>query len=294
MAVLDEHLGPIHSDSERIFEQYDRAGVDDLVFSQPPYIGFADAEATAKANDSLLEVINNNDRAHGLAALPVAAGGEAAANEFERALDLGYNGGAIETRSGGIAPDDREAEPILEIADRTGAPLFIHPKLHDSVGEHSLDDTYRLNAIFGREAALSKTICDLIHGDVLDSYPNLTPVVHHLGGNIASMMGRVHLHNDIGRWPGMDNMKSFAEFKRQLEDRVYVDTAGFFGYHAPVRATLEEFPASNIIFGTDSPYEPRTSEELKRFVEVVSDLTSEADTDAILGQNALDMLVNVE
>lgn len=215
-----------------------------------------------------------------------------AASEFERCLEAGYHGGAIETKSDGIELTNSEVEPILEVAERTGAPLLVHPKLDDSVHPDALNDTYRLNAIFGREIALRESLCKVIHDGVLDRYPDLTLVYHHFGGNVASMLGRIHVQLDAGRWPGQDGVLDFDAFERTLTNRIHVDTSGFFGYTAPMRAALEVFPPSRILFGTDVPYEPRSTEEAQRFVSTVSKAASESAAQRLLGTNARDLLAD--
>lgn len=294
MKALDEIIGPIHRDPEQTIQRYEEAGIDRLVLSQPPFMGHDDADETATANDDLLEIIERHDRLYGLAALPVGAGGDAAAEEFQRCLDAGYHGGALETTSHGIKLSDDEVRAVFEVAQREDAPLLVHPKIDDSLHPDVLDDKYRLNAIFGREAALSESIFEVVHMGILDDYPDLDLVFHHLGGNIASMLGRAHLHLDIGRWPGQEHVKPYEDFKRQLEERIYLDSSGFFGYHPPVRTALEELPSSQVLFGTDAPYEARSAEELNRFATVVTDVASEADASAVLGGNALDLLANVD
>ena len=294
MQALDDIIGPVHTDAEKTIERYESAGIDRLVLSQPPFMGHDDVEETAAANDELLDIIQDHEQLYGLAGLPVGAGGEAAAEELERCLEAGYHGGALETKSHGIKLSDPEVREVFDVAEEHDAPLPVHPKIDDSLHPDTLDDTYRLNAVFGREAALSESILEMIHMGILDEYPDLDLVFHHPGGNIASMLRRLHLHHVIGRWLGQDAIKPYAEFKAQLEERVYIDTAGFFGYHAPVRTALEELPSSQVLFGTDAPYEPRTDDELDSIVSVVEDVASSTDASQVLGGNALDLLTNVE
>jgi predicted TIM-barrel fold metal-dependent hydrolase len=293
-ADLNEMLGPIHYDPNVLLEHMDTANIDQAVVSSPYYIGQDDAEMVAEVNDALLEMVEDEDRFYGLAAVPTAAGGEAAATELERALEAGYHGGAIETSSDGIELTDEAVEPILEVADSYGAPLLVHPKIDDSLHPEVLDDTYQLNAIFGREAALSQSLCTAIHTGLYDRYDDLNLVYHHLGGNIAGMLGRVHLRLDQGRWPGQESVKSYTEFKKQLEERVYLDTSGFFGYHYPVQAAVSELPSTQIVFGTDVPYEARNGEELGEFANSIEDTTSTIDASRILGGNTLDLLINLD
>jgi predicted TIM-barrel fold metal-dependent hydrolase len=291
--IDDADGSPICSDIDAVLERYRESSVDHAVLSQPYYMGADDVDATVAGNDALLALVEAHEEFFGLAGIPTAAGGEAAAAEFERALDEGYHGGAVETNSQGVELLDDELEPVFEVADRTGAPILVHPKLHNSLGEGVLDDTWRLNAIFGREVALAEAICKLIHEGVYDRYPDLNLVFHHTGGNIASMLSRIHLQLDTGRWPGLEGLKSYEEFEAQFAERVYLDSSGYFGERAPFRRTLETLPSSNVLFATDFPYETRSVETFEKFVDSFEDVCSPPDAADVLGGNALDILVNV-
>lgn len=281
----DQHVGlnRIHDAETQVSEMRD-AGVDAMVHSNSNYLGHQDADLTATANDALLEHVSAYDEFYGLAGIPTGAGGEDAATELERCIDNGFHGGGLdETR---VELIDEEMEPVLEVADQTGAPILVHIPELPSV-------EYRLNATYGRELALQESITKVIHEGIFDRYPDLVLVWHHMGGNIASMLGRTHLQTDTGRWPDQENMKSYGEFKADIEEHVHVDTSGFFGYTAPIRIGLEEFPSTQVLFGSDYPWEPRDGDELRAFVDAVIKSVNHEDTCRILGQNALDLLVNV-
>ncbi|MGM0590119.1 MAG: amidohydrolase family protein [Halobacteriota archaeon] len=272
----------VHDPETQIAEMH-AAGVDAAAVSMPYFLGHDDVDEAAHANDVLLEYTQEYDEYYGFASIPIAAGGEAAGEEFERSIDSGLHGGGVDETD--VLLTDPEFEPVFEVADQTGAPVFVHVPSLPNVD-------YRFNAMLGREKELMAAIIRVVHSDVLDRYPDLNLVFHHLGGNIAANLGRVHLHTDAGRWPNQENMRPYEEFKRILEERIYVDTAGFFGYELPIRAALEEFPASQILFGTDIPWEPRSEEELRAFVEAVESSTTQEAADNILGGNALELLVN--
>lgn len=292
---LTRHLGELEYDASALAEWFDAGGIDEAVLSQPYFTGHDDLAATAAANDALLAVLDARDRFYGLAAVPVGAGAEAAASELVRCLDAGYNGGAVETSTGDVDLTSPAMEPVLEVADDAGAPLFVHPKLHDSLHPDVLDDDYLLNAIVGREAALLESICTVVHDDLFASYPDLDLVYHHLGGNLGSTMGRIELQLDPGRWPGrQEHVRSYEAFRADLDEHVHVDTAGFFARRSPLEAAVEELPVGNVLLGTDAPYEPRTADELARFVDVVETVLPPADARRVLRDNALRLLVNVD
>lgn len=270
-------------DPDTFIEEMREGGIDVMVQSANRLLGNKDVELVEQANDSLIEMVEAYAEFYGLAALPINAGGEIAAEEFERCIDKGLQGGGLHETEVGLT--DEEMEPVLEVADQTGAPLFIHiPELPH--------DKHRDSAIFGREVAQQKSISAVIHEGIYDSYPNLNIVWHHLGGNIASMLGRVHLQLEKGRWPKQDHVVSFEEYKTKFEERVYVDSSGFFGYTAPIRVALEEFPSTQVLFATDYPWEPRSGAELGEFVDSVLESGNRQDARRILGENALDLMVN--
>lgn len=289
---IHERLGSRVTDPERLRELYDEAGIDGAVLSQPFYMGSGNHDATAAANDALCTVVDEYERFYGLGSIPVAAGGDVAAEEFERVLDLGLHGGAVETKTDGIELTDSAYEPVFEVASATGAPVFVHPKLNGSIHPDAFPDDLRLNAIFGREMALAESISKVIHDGVFERYPDLTLIYHHFGGNLASMLGRIHLQLDPGRWPGQDHVEPYEEFHARLTESICVDTSGFFGYDAPLRTTLDELPASQVLFGTDYPYEPRDASELASFVDSVERVV-DGDGEDVLSRNAKRVLANV-
>lgn len=282
----DEFAGRdrMHDPAARIAEMRE-SGIDAMVHSMPAFMGIEDADLAAETNDALLDVTVEHDEFYALASIPAGAGGEAAAAEFERCLENGFNGGALDETE--VALTDDEMQPVFDVAVEADAPIFVHVPTLPYID-------LRFNATFGRERALQESIAAAVHRGLYDRYPDLNLVWHHLGGNIAAMVGRIHLHTDPGRWPLQENLKSFEEFKTQLEAHVYVDTAGFFGYTGPVRIALEEFPATQLLFGTDYPGEPRSGEELDAFANAVIDAGNREDAAKVLGGNALELLVNVD
>lgn len=277
------------NDLTELLNLYEGTGVDRLAVSQPYYMGGADKAAVARANNKLVETTESED-IFPIASVPLLESGTKSADEFRQALDNGCRAGALETRTRGIELTDEIVEPVFEVADQADVPILVHPKLTDSLHPEALDNEYRLNSIFGRETALAASLSKVIHDGVLDRYPNLSLIFHHFGGNIASMLGRVHVQLEDGRWESQNNLKPFAEFESQLRERVYVDTSGFLGYDAPLKAALEVFSPSQILFATDAPFEPRTTQEVSHLLSTIRSNTTQQEYDMITEKNALNLL----
>jgi predicted TIM-barrel fold metal-dependent hydrolase len=207
--------------------------------------------------------------------------------EFERCLEKGFHGGSVTTGRESDSLASRDLEPVFDVAERCDAPIFVHvPPRRQS--------EFKMDVVLSREHSLAESIYEAINAGVFDRHPELNLVYHHFGGNIAGMMGHIDLHLDEGRWPGQDDLKSPAAFRTQLCENVSVDTAGFFGYPGPLRSALEEFPAENVLFGSDYPWELRDPGELSGAVETVVASTNHVDARKILGENALNVLCNVD
>lgn len=297
-AAIEEELGgPIYSDIDAYEERYRQAGIERAVLSQTPFMGGTDVEEVKRANDTLLNIIEQRDRFYGLASLSTGAGGAAAADEFERCLDNGFHGGAIETLSAGTEVHDSELTPVFEVADKSKAPLMVHPKLIDSIKSPLMDDRLALNAVVGRDVALCISICKVVHSGVLDRFQDLHLVYHHFGGNVATVLAR--LHNILEKSPpeiraddSAESFKSYDEFKAQLEDRIYIDTSGYYGDRQVLRSALKSFPVSQLIFGTDFPYETRSAADFDRMTRSIMEEMSRGDAKAVLGGNVEQLLVN--
>ena len=143
--------------------------------------------------------------------------------------------------------------------------------------------------------ALAASLSKVVHTGVLDRDPDLTLVYHHLGGNIASALGRVR--NQFEKfspegWLGSapEPYKPWPAFRAQLEDRIYIDTSGYDGAPGPLRNALSAFPTSQVLFGTDFPFETRTRADVDAIVDPILAEASGTDAAAILGGNARTLL----
>lgn len=290
VAFANEYIGPRHRDPDAALAWYDEVGIDEAVVSQVYYMGEDDPSLFPEANDALLDVVEAHDRFYGLATLPLAAGGEPAAEEFERCLDEGYHGAILPTRAGDVELNDEAASHVFDVAESRDAPIFVHPEL-GYVDRHAdvFDSDYMFDLTMGREFPLAESVCKVINDGVYERHPDLKLVYHHIGGGIANWLGVMELRLDEDRFPGQEGVKSYDEFTDDLE-RVYFDTASYFGHHTPVRATLESVPSTQVVFGSDAPYHPRTAHDIADWVETIDDLTSGIDADRIFEGNARDLL----
>src|SRR5437016_12395711 len=123
----------------------------------------------------------------------------AAANELERALGLPGMIGAQIPGNAFLTRNDAEAmRPLLEVANRHHAVLFIHhgPRPGDAFPKVAgdTDNARRRNGTLDMQASLSSVMVTLSLTDYLASYPDAIVHVHNLGGNIPYEVERMDHH----------------------------------------------------------------------------------------------------
>ena len=201
-----------------------------------------------KVNDRLSRICQDNEgRFAAYAALPLTDM-PAACAEFERALQLpGFIGTQIPA-NGFLTKKDAEAmRPLLEIANRRRAAIFIHygPRPGDSFPKVAgdTDNARRRNGTLDMQATLSSVMVTLCLTDYLDPYPDAIIHVHNLGGNIPYEVERMD-HRSM-----TDSPREELPSVRFRRSKVYVD-CNSFGPRA-IEAGVRTYGAERIVCGTD-------------------------------------------
>jgi predicted TIM-barrel fold metal-dependent hydrolase len=195
---------------------------------------------------------------------------KAAAAELERAMSLpGMVGAQLPADAFATYKDAEKMRPILEVAHRRQAILFIHyGGLPDQPFPHlpnDVDNARRRNGTLDMQANLSAAMMTLCMTDILDAYPDAKIHVHNLGGNIPYEMERMD-HRCLLDTP--EEELPSARFRRA---KVFVD-CNSFGPHA-IEAGVRAYGAERIICGTDG-------------TEFGCEWTNKAVRDADIGEEA--------
>lgn len=201
-----------------------------------------------RINDGLSAICERHPgRFAAFAALPLTDLPTASA-ELERALDLPGVIGAQLPGNYFLTRKDAEAiRPLLEVANRRRAVLFVHhgPRPGDAfpkVGGDT-DNARRRNGTLDMQASLSSVMVTLCLSDCLAAYPDVTVVVHNLGGNIPYEVERMD-HRCL-----LDTPDEELPSSRFRKAKVYVD-CNSFGSRA-IEAAIRLYGAERIVCGTD-------------------------------------------
>ncbi len=233
----------------------DRQGVETSVLSivggfcwiesQPPEVS---GPLCRRVNDRFSEICQDHPgRFAAFAALPLTDM-QAATTELERALGLpGMIGVQVPGNLFLTRKDAEAARPLLDVLNRHGAVLFIHhgPRPGDAFPKVAAetDNSRRRNGTLDMQASLSSVMVTLCLTDFLVDYPNVTPVVHNLGGNLPYEVDRMD-HRSI-----LDTPEEELPSSRIRKAKVYVD-CNSFGPRA-IEAAVALYGADRIVCGTD-------------------------------------------
>ena len=197
-------------------------------------------------------------------------GGKDAFRELARCKDeLGFQGVVITSETDGLYLNAPEYEPFWSEAERLGLFVFVHPAL--KLNQTKQFDAFDLARAVGREFSLITATIRLIDSGVFDRHPKLTVHMAHLGGGIASMLGRIRGFRDKEFWGTAGDprhgAKAEKDFDHYLRNNIVFDTAGFCGEISAIKTALVEIPASRIVFATDYPQEIRERDVVRDFVK---------------------------
>jgi predicted TIM-barrel fold metal-dependent hydrolase len=229
-----------------------------------------------RVNDGLSAICQKHPgRFAAFAALPLTDM-TAAAAELERAMVLPGMIGAQLPGNYLLTRQDAEAmRPLLDAANRHRAVLFIHhgPRPGDAFPKVAgdTDNARRRNGTLDMQASLSSVMVTLCLTDLLQPYPDVTVVVHNLGGNIPYEVERMD-HRSL-----LDTPSEELPSSRFRKAKVYVD-CNSFGPHS-IEAAVRLYGAERIVCGTDG-------------TEFGCDWTRKALAEAEIGDDAREQILH--
>jgi predicted TIM-barrel fold metal-dependent hydrolase len=209
-----------------------------------------------------------------------------AMKEIDRSInELDCRGVTISTNQEGKGLDSPEYFPFYERLVEHDLPILLHPANWESYPLVEMKTRWRMMHIFGWPFDTTQAVWSLIFGGVLDRFPSLKIVTHHMGGMIPYFSRRIEV-----------------QFRRMLTDKlprditaywgnIYGDTA-VDGTRAAYSCGYAFFGSDRLLFGTDYPAGLEEGEDFIRenLAGVKSLDIPREDMDKILGGNARKML----
>jgi len=202
------------------------------------------------------------DRFPGYAAsLPMNAP-QAAVREAERVLANGANAIQLHTNVDGAPLDEAHFLPIFEVIEKSGRPILLHPIRTREMADYRSESVskYEINSVIGWPFETGAALARLVFSGVIDRFPKLKIITHHLGGIIPYFEGRVaHSWDQLGvRTSDEDYGAILKRLKKRPFDYFkdfYGDTA-LAGARAPTICGIAFFTPVHVLFASDCPFDP--------------------------------------
>ncbi len=251
------------------------------------------------ANDGFAELVAQHpDRFIGFCASLPMNNVDASLKEIDRSISqLGARGIQIFTNVAGKPLDLPEFEPIFAEMARRDLPIWMHPARGAEMPDYRTEQKskYEIWWTFGWPYETSAAMSRIVFSGLLDRYPNLKVITHHMGGMIPYFEGRVGYGWDqLGsRTSDEDYGSLLKSMKKRPIDyfRLFYGDTALFGGLAGTRCGLDFFGADNVVFASDVPFEPAPGLYIRETIRVIESLGISADDkDKIYRRNALRLL----
>jgi predicted TIM-barrel fold metal-dependent hydrolase len=246
-------------------------------------------------NDGLAELVAKYpDRFVGYAAsLPMNAP-DAAAREAERVLAAGANAIQLHTNVDGAPIDQEQFLPIYEIIEKSAKPILLHPIRTREMADYRNEDKskYEICSVIGWPFETGAALARLVFSGIMDRFPDLKVISHHLGGIIPYFEGRVaHSWDQLG---ARTSDEDYSLILQRLKKRPFDYFKGFYGDTAlagargPTICGISFFGADHVLFASDCPFDPEQGRGYIRMtIEVMQSLDlPAADMEKICHGNA--------
>ena len=232
-------------------------------------------------NDGMAELVRKHpDRFPAFVASLPMNDPEGILTEAERAVKaLGAAGVQVFTNVLGKPLTSPETMPLFDLAAEFDVPIWMHPARGADFPDYKEEGKshYEIWWTFGWPYETSVAMAHIVFAGLFDRHPNLKIITHHMGGMIPYFEGRVG--------PGWDQLgtrtsdEDYTILLKNLKKRpldyfrmFYADTA-LFGARDATALGLKFFGAQNVLFASDSPFDPEKGAAYIRWtIDVVDDL----------------------
>lgn len=246
-------------------------------------------EYASKANDAIANLVSRSDgRLVGVGTIPVMY--EGAVDEVKRCVeDLGLRGVQIYTHSNGMPIDSPSYVEIFGYANSKGIPIWLHPQTWP---HHAWSNQYALDRVFGWLFETTLAMCRLVFSGIMDRFPNLKIITHHLGAMIPIADVRLEgFYNTMTMYPYAE-FNPLSDKPSRILRRFYADTVVLSSSVHAFLCGLEFFGADHVLFATDYPFGPEEGTWWARHViTTIKNAPIDDQTRVkIFGKNAIDLL----
>ncbi len=276
-------------------KEMDEAGIDmqvlNCIFRYDEDVGAAKATAQSRSiNETLCRLVEKYPERFAAFATLALQDPEAAAAELERAVkELGLKGTMLASDIGGQYLDDEKFGVVLQMAEKLGVPIYLHPS-HPRADMIKPFLTYPVlsGSMWGFSVEAGLHAMRLICSGTFDKFPGLQIILGHMGEGIPYWLWRLD-----NRWlkekdgamgvlaadPTASKLKKYPS--QYFHDNFYITTSGMF-WPPALQFASSVLGADRILLAVDYPQE--SNQVAVEFIEATP--LSDGDKEKICHLNA--------
>jgi predicted TIM-barrel fold metal-dependent hydrolase len=221
----------------------------------------------------------------------------AALEEIDRAITLlGARGIQMFTNINGRPLDDPDFTPIFErMATKYDLPILLHPTRPATAPDYRTEtkSKYEIWQVLGWPHDTTVAMARIVFSGMLEKFPNLKIVTHHLGGTAPYLEGRLGpLWDQLGSRTSDEDYESLLKGmkKRPLDYfRMFYGDTVVGGSTPALQCGLSFFGAGHVMFASDCPFDPEGGPMfIRENMRAVNELDiPESDKSKIFSENAI-------
>jgi aminocarboxymuconate-semialdehyde decarboxylase len=212
------------------------------------------ADLAKRADEEMAELIlKYPDRFVGALGTLAMNNIDAALKETDHAIkDLKFKGVYLHTPVDEKPLDSPEFLPLYEKMVEYGLPIVIHPMRRVDHPDYLTEKTskYNMFSLFGWPYDTTSAMARLVFSGIMEKYPTLKIVTHHLGGMVPFYAERIRQFTQVFRRgeKGLGLKKDAIDYFHLF----YADTA-IYGNTPALMCGFDFFGADRVLFGIDFP-----------------------------------------
>jgi predicted TIM-barrel fold metal-dependent hydrolase len=212
------------------------------------------ADLASRADEEMAELVHKYpDRFVGALATLAMSNMDAALKQADHAIkNLKFKGVYLHTPVDEKPLDSPEFLPLYEKMSAYDLPIVIHPMRRIDHPDYLTEKVSRYNmfSLFGWPYDTTSAMARLVFSGIMEKYPNLKIVTHHLGGMVPFYAERIRQFTQvlrIGEEKPVLKKEPIDYFRR-----FYADTA-IYGNTPALMCGFDFFGADHVLFGIDFP-----------------------------------------
>lgn len=227
-----------------------------------------------------------------------------AAREAEFAItQLGAVGAQIFTNRAGRPVDDEEMYKLFRVLNDQDAVLWVHPirTYQEPFYPGEEEERYELWWTMMWPIETTMAAGRLLYSGLFQRCPKLRVVLHHAGGMLPMLGGRIDNGLQLYGTRTAANKQYLTDspvkgLDQSKEFRKFIGDCATFGSASAIRLGIDFFGLDNMVFASDMPFDPEDGFGYVRrtLADIDSLPLSREEKDALLNKNALRILKRIK